>query len=1007
MSEISSHADFVFRGDLSTIDPLTHAIIAKEEERQREKLILIPSESLAPPAVRQALASVFTNLYAEGYPALRTVRSEPRDIADLQEQIAYHRRYADRRYYKGTEFANLVEALAQRRIARLFATAGGAQLDPSHVFANVQPLSGAAANNAVYEALLKPGDTLMGMALSHGGHLTHGSEFNRSGKYYRVVSYGVDPSTGRIDYEAVQRLAEEHRPRLIVGGASAYPWEIDWGRLRAAADAVGAYLMADIAHPAGLVVADLFPNPLPHAHVVTFTTHKTLCGPRGAVILTTDPDLFDRVNRAVFPGEQGGPHLNNIAAMAVAFAIAATEPFRQLQARTVANARALADALAARGLTLAYGGTSTHLLLVDLNALSTPTGVPLKGDVASRVLDLVGIVCNKNTIPGDANAAHSSAVRFGTTWVSQRGLREEHMERLAEVIAETLTSIHPFTYDGLTTLLYRGRIEVQALRRGRERVRALVREAAPEPSPLFAARDVAAAVPAVAGAAPRTLDEQEVQRAVREGALVLGPSTLTVLRVRGPRAGLLLQGALTADVLGLPPTGARRAAVLDPDGRVIDDVTVLRVPRESDDDHFLLVAHAVRGDDLRQWLADLSDGYVLVDREDLYVKLEGPAVVVDADDVAADADRLGALVVLGPSGSQLLGTVVDGEGLASGTWRSVSADGLPLLVARTPYGEGEQHLVVGHPRHLEALRGRLLDRAADQPVVVASAEDLRVVRQALGLPPYGERPTGPALLATGLVQLDKPYFVGQQLLAAQVTPPPRSRVEPRPYEGEARPTPLFEEHRALLRGQDLVPFGGWLLPVWYRGIAAEHRAVRTTAALFDLSHMGVLGVRGAGATRFLDLVATNSVQALPVGQGQYSYLLDEDGNVLDDIFLYRLEPERYVVVVNAANAEKDLAWLQAIAHDSPLLDPDVPWRQVDARPEVVDLRAPSAGDERLVNVALQGPRSLDVLLRLASDERDQQRLRQLRRLEFAHVRLAGVAVMVARTGYTGEEYGYE
>ena len=461
---------------LATIDPYADLLIRLEEKRQHDKIILIPSESIASTAVRQALGSVFTNLYAEGYPATRTLRDEIPQLMECDRQLACHRRYADRRFYKGTEFVDFVECLAQKRVAQLFATA---QVPAAEIHANVQPLSGAAANNAVYEALLTPGDVIMGMDLTHGGHLTHGSPYNRSGKYFKVYPYGVNPATGRLDYDAVKKIALEVKPKLIIAGASAYPWTIDWAALRQAADAVGAYLMADIAHTAGLVVAGLFPNPIGQAHVITFTTHKTILGPRGAVILCTNDEIGKRLDRAIFPGEQGGPHINNVAAVAVAFAYAATPEFRALQKRIVENAVALADGLQRRGLKLAYGGTDTHMLLIDLNAVPSATGFPLKGDVASRILDICGLVVNKNTIPGDLNAAYSSAIRMGTVWATQRGMTTAHMDRLDGLVHKVVTNIQPFRYFGTTMDIARGKIDLPILEEVRAEVSQMVQELGP------------------------------------------------------------------------------------------------------------------------------------------------------------------------------------------------------------------------------------------------------------------------------------------------------------------------------------------------------------------------------------------------------------------------------------------------------------------------------------------------------------------------------------------------
>ncbi|HEX5414513.1 MAG TPA: serine hydroxymethyltransferase, partial [Chloroflexota bacterium] len=434
MSEqTAERTGFLFAGDLSDVDPATERLTTFEEARQVDKLIMIASESAAPAAVREALATVFTDLYAEGYPAQHTSREPEALVEDVPYQIAYHERYSDRRYYKGTEFADLVEALAQNRVRRLFAPNryphNPSKLGPDALFANVQPLSGANANTAVYLALLQPGDTIMGLNLSHGGHLSHGSPANISGRLFNVVAYGVNPESGRIDYDELERLATEHQPRMIVSGASAYPWFIDWTRLRQICDGLKrrAYLLADISHPAGLVAAGIFPNPVGVADVTTFTTHKTLIGPRAAIILSTNESHARRIDRAVFPGLQGGPHMNTIAALAVAFKIDLTSEFDELQRMIVKNAQALSAHLAERGLTIAYGGTETHLFLVDARALPQSSGVPLNGDVAARILDLAGVVANKNTMLGDVSALFPRALRFGTPWITQRGLTPDDM----------------------------------------------------------------------------------------------------------------------------------------------------------------------------------------------------------------------------------------------------------------------------------------------------------------------------------------------------------------------------------------------------------------------------------------------------------------------------------------------------------------------------------------------------------------------------------------------------
>ena len=316
------------------MDRTIKEIIRLEEKRQKEKIILIPSESFAPPEVRKALGSVFNNLYAEGYPSSLMDQEIEETSSGFAHQLAYYRRYSDRRYYKGVEYADLLESVVKKRIAQCFANE---KVPSEQIFANIQPLSGAAANNAVYSALLKRGGKIMGMDLLHGGHLTHGSMVNRSGKNYRVATYGVDKETGRLDYEIIRRIALKERPNLIVAGYSSYPWAPDWEKFRSIADEIGAYLLADIAHPAGLVIAGVHPSPVGYAHVITFTTHKTLLGPRGAVILTTEEEKARLIEKAVFPGEQGGPHVNKFAAMGIAFKIAQSEEFRTLQKKIIEN----------------------------------------------------------------------------------------------------------------------------------------------------------------------------------------------------------------------------------------------------------------------------------------------------------------------------------------------------------------------------------------------------------------------------------------------------------------------------------------------------------------------------------------------------------------------------------------------------------------------------------------------------------------------------------------------
>ncbi len=456
--------DFLFRGSLADLDPAVFGLTQLEAERQARKLILIPSESQAPLAVREALASAFQNIYAEGYPDEDTRQMSEAEIMDYTTQLGHFRRYSDPRYYKGVEYADIVEALARRRCAETFATNG---VSPDDIFVNVQALSGAPANNAVYHALVNPGDTIMGMNLLHGGHLSHGSSVNRSGKYYNAIHYTIDPKTEQINYDQVAELAVQHKPKFIIAGYSSYPWSVDWARFREIARSVGAYLFADIAHVAGLVAAGVYPSPVGYADVITFTTHKSLCGPRGACILTTDSALARKIDRAVFPGEQGGPHVNVFAAIALTFKLARTPQFRQLQDQVVKNCAVFTQRLKEHGFHIPYGGTNTHLMNLDCSSVRGLDGVALSGDQAARILDIAGIVVNRNTIPGDKSALDPSGIRMGTPWVTQRGFKEKQMVELADILSDLLKATMPFSQSGRKGEVRRARVDFTALETAR------------------------------------------------------------------------------------------------------------------------------------------------------------------------------------------------------------------------------------------------------------------------------------------------------------------------------------------------------------------------------------------------------------------------------------------------------------------------------------------------------------------------------------------------------------
>ncbi len=836
--------DFIFHGALDERDPELTRLLALEDQRQDQTIILIASESMAPDAVREAMSSKFANVYAEGYPREASRRQKQTDILDSDLELALYRRNSDPRYYKGVEYADLLEALTRRRAAELFAANG---VKPEELYVNVQPLSGAPANSAVYTALLQPGDTIMGLNLNDGGHLSHGTRINRSGKHYNAVHYFVDPETEQLDYDAIEQIAIASQPQIIVAGYSAYPKIVDWQRFRQIADKVGAYLMADIAHISGLVAYGVHPSPIGIADVVTTTTHKSLCGPRGAMIMTHRRDFYRKIDRAVFPGEQGGPHLNTMAALALALKLANTEQFRALQHRIVANAQRLAQKLAEHGLRIVGGGTENHLLLVDTKSVNH-NGVPLSGDLASRILDTVGIVVNRNTIPGDKGAFNPTGLRLGTVWISQLGFGDAEVDLLAEAIATVLKGSAPFVYAALGgKKLRRAKVSYAALLRGREIVRQL----------------------------------RGFEKAASAGDMV---------EIRGAKAGQLLNQALTSDVAILAE-GESQPTHLFGEGLDVD-ATVKRVAA---DRYQLRFAAAAAAGQAAEWFEALSDGYVMFD--DAYGKLAGPVAV-----------------------------------------KTLAADGIAA------------------PKVTEAAF------ADSKPYFVGC----------------DERGDGNAL----------PEFVWNE-----------------PEDPPLLKTTLHATHVAM--GGRMVPFGGYDMPVWYSSVMEEHTAVRETAGLFDATHMGVFEASGPHVVEFLNTVMSNDVSTLKIGQSHYTYFLLPNGDVVDDLMVYRRGAEKFMLVVNASNNDKDWAWINAVNEGKVMIDGKRPFARIQHPVTLKDLRDRQWGDDCRVDIPLQGPASRDIVLAMCDDEALAGRVKKLPWAGLTEGKLAGFDVVISRTGYTGERIAYE
>jgi glycine hydroxymethyltransferase len=592
-------SDFLFRGDLAKLDRDVFDLTQLEAERQARKLILIPSESTAPMAVREALASAFQNIYAEGYPDEESRWMTEEEILDYPARLAHYRRSGDPRYYKGVEYADAVEALARRRAAETFAANS---YSADQIYVNVQALSGAPANNAVYQALLNLGDTVMGLNLLHGGHLSHGSSVNRSGKWFKAVHYTIDANE-KLDYDAIRALAIENKPKLLIAGYSSYSWVPDWKKFREIADEVGAYFLADISHIGGLVAAGVVPSPIGYAHVVMSTTHKSLDGPRGAVLLTTDAAIAKKLDKAVFPGEQGGPHVNVFAGLALTFKLTQTKQFKQLQAQTIKNAQAMADQFKKRGFRVPFGGTNCHMLNVDVTSVIGEDGTKLSGDQAARILDIVGVVVNRNTIPGDKNSADPSGIRLGTPWITQRGFDEKKTRELADVMADVLFACAPHSVDTVKKgKQRRAKLDFNVFNDAKLKIRTLAERAGID----FKFKK---------SGYPHFYYIDDV---------VKGRDT-AVFDLVGHRVRQVLDYAVSSDLSALEPKQSQATTIDTPKGVV--KCALVNVDNLS----YQLVVPAKKAALIASWLRDLSDGYTsfkLDGEKDFSAKrMPGPIVV--------------------------------------------------------------------------------------------------------------------------------------------------------------------------------------------------------------------------------------------------------------------------------------------------------------------------------------------------------------------------------------------
>jgi len=851
--------DFLVRGSIEEVDPKLYELIKIEEERQFRRLILIPSESMTPISIRRALGSGFHNIYAEGYSFDLTGGLTEDELFDYDKLLTEYRRYSDNRYYKGVEYADILEGIACQRAAQAFANDEKTALD---IYVNVQPLSGGPANNAVYHGLVNIGDTVMGMNLLHGGHLSHGSRVNRSGEFYNIVPYSVDPETELLDYDEIERLALQHRPKMIIAGVSSYSWQLDWKRFRKIADQVGAYLLADISHVAGLVVAGEYPSPIGIAHIISTTTHKTLLGPRGAILMSTDLDIIKKIDRAVFPGEQGGPHVNVFGAMAIAFKLAQRPEHKALMKQIVKNCKVLNDRLQERGFRIPFGGTNTHLTNIDTKSVKGKDGAWLSGDLAARILDVAGLVTNRNTIPGDVSALNPSGVRLGTPWITQRGLKEEETRQVADIIADILFSCEPF-YQGRRL---RAKVDFKTLEEAKLKVRDLAQEAGIDFKPqshgyphFYYLDD--------------TVEENK---------------TTSSYIISGEKSREFLDYLVSSDIESMECGQNQPAMLYTPEASISAMVTCDELQS------FHLTVPAEKSGLVLTWLRAVSDGYVRVD-DDVLRKIPGPVIVRESD---REHD-----------------SILDGER-------------------------------------------------------------------------YGK---------------NKPFYLGMREEEG-VPLPDFEWIENE--DPELQRTNLYDLHVEL--GARMVPFAGWEMPVRYDSVMEEHNAVRETAGIFDVTHMGIFQVEGPDAMAFLDSVVGNDISALEVGESTYAHFFDPDGNVLDDTLIYRRIESEYMVVVNASNEAKIWKWLNEVKAGTVKIDNQRPWAKAyGIRSILRNLKNPMEGADQRVDIALQGPKSRDILLALGFNAGETRKINHLRWTELCEVKNEDYDLVVSRTGYTGERLAFE
>jgi glycine/serine hydroxymethyltransferase/glycine cleavage system aminomethyltransferase T len=985
---------------LQSVDPWLTAVIRREELRQSQQICLAAASSLCSSAILEAQGSVFSNIDAEGYPHVHIQRKRRQDLVDVDEQVAFYKRHGDARYGKGAELVNVVEVMAQKRAAAAFATEWADHSDvevlDSEIYANVQCATGAIANTAVCSALLKPGDTILSMSLSHGGHLSHGSALHTSGKLYQIVAYGVDPATEQIDYQQIQDLALKYKPRLIIGGASSYPWAFEWKKLRQIAQEVSPspYILADISHPAGLIVAGVIPNPIGYADVVTFTTYKTLCGPRGAAILWTDPALSEAINRSVFPGIQSSPIFQQIVALAVAFQVARTEPFKGLQRKIAENARLLASHLEQQDIPIAFGGTNTHIVVANVRKLATSSGNPLYGAVVAQILEKIGITCNSNLVPGDKNVSLASGIRLGTTWLSQLGYAENDIGEVAAIIARVCKGIRLFDSLNSRKKVPQGKIRAEVFLSERQHVMDIL--ARTQTSRRFS-----------------LVSLEENDRHVRcihlqDGDIWDLTHATGVLLVRGEHARNFLQQILTADLYLLNAGNVLSAQAWYVPRQTWFQVLVCAIPVAAQHhSHYLLVYEAAAAPHFADWLCLLSDGWGEIEHDDLELVLDGPVVIKGAAIWQTGTDQpMGEVLLPGSQAQKLFLNLCGGRidpslSVQVITYRQEECYGIAIEGDNT---EIAWKLIGSYPA-LSELIGFLSTEASDPAQKIPARDDSDYFRQ--HILKYAHANRGSFSREENPSVARKPYLVGYTVPSQieHVDKAAFSFDEIASDAERAQPSPISHLHKK--RGAVFLTSGPWKMPAVYTSVDAEYEAMQRSVGLLDLSDTMLLAFEGEGAARFLDLVLTERISHLDPGDSCYTFLLSPYGRVLTDCTLYCVETDFFLMKSSSDRSSAIEAWLKAVTERTAILDFSQSTKEIDATCSIQNLKDASRCISPYGILALQGPSSENVLQQLMRTENHcHNPIAYLRQHSILRTSLAERECYLTRTNSPGEHARY-